>query len=108
MESVLINNLPKEVEEKYSEIIEDYKIDRIYYIDNEDKLLNLGDINIDGYIMRMSKSLKTLLPIKKYFTIILEMKSRDNIKEPYWNFKIQLLDKLLEIKDQANQIKEDK
>lgn len=100
MEDILVKELPKEYEEKYSEIIKDYKIKEIYYIEDENKLLNLNDFKIDDYTMRMSKSLKTLLPIKKYFTIVLEMKSRENIKEPYWNFKIQLLDKLVENKNQ--------
>lgn len=100
MEDILVKELPKEYEEKYSEIIKDYKIKEIYYIEDENKLLNLNDFKIDDYTMRMSKSLKTLLPIKKYFTIVLEMKSRENIKEPYWNFRIQLLDKLVENKNQ--------
>lgn len=106
MESVLVKELPEEYKEKYSEVIKDYKINEIYYIENEDKLLHLNDIEVEGYTMRMSKSLKTLLPIKKYFTIILEMKSRENIKEPYWNFRILLLDKLVENKNQEAQIEE--
>ena len=106
MEDILVKELPKEYEEKYSEIIKDYKIKEIYYIEDENKLLNLNDFKIDDYTMRMSKSLKTLLPIKKYFTIVLEMKSRENIKEPYWNFRIQLLDKLVENKNQEAWIEE--
>ncbi|WP_299996561.1 hypothetical protein [uncultured Clostridium sp.] len=96
MEEFKLNDLPIEFQDKYKELVEKYKIDRIFYIEDENKLLNLGDLEIEGYTMRMSKSLKTLLPIKKYFTIVLELKSRDNIKEPYWNFRIQILDKLLE------------
>lgn len=96
MEEFKLNDLPIEFQDKYKKLVEKYKIDRIFYIEDENKLLNLGDLEIEGYTMRMSKSLKTLLPIKKYFTIVLELKSRDNIKEPYWNFRIQILDKLLE------------
>ena len=96
MEEFKLNDLPIEFQDKYKELVEKYKIDRIFYIEDENKLLNLGDLEIESYTMRMSKSLKTLLPIKKYFTIVLELKSRDNIKEPYWNFRIQILDKLLE------------
>lgn len=96
MEELEFNNLPVEYQNKYKEIIERYKIEKIFYIEDENQLLNLGDLEVEGYTMRMSKSLKTLLPIKKYFTIILELKSRENIKEPYWNFRIQILDNLLE------------
>ena len=71
MEEFKLNDLPIEFQDKYKELVEKYKIDRIFYIEDENKLLNLGDLEIEGYTMRMSKSLKTLLPIKKYFTIVL-------------------------------------
>lgn len=103
MENFILDELPEDIYKDYKEVIEKFKIDKIYYIENEKDIDLADDIIIDGYTMRMSKSLRSTLPIKKYFTILLELKSRENIKEPYWYFKIQTLDKLQEIIDKDNQ-----
>lgn len=96
MESLRLEDLSLENQEKYRDIIQKYNITNLYYIEDEKDKLNITDLTVDGYTMRMSKSFKTLFPIKKYFTIMMESKSRENIKEPYWNFRIKTLDKLLE------------
>ena len=103
MEQFILNELPEDIYKNYKMVIERFKIDRIYYIENEKDINLADDIEIDGYTMRMSKSLRMTLPVKKYFTILLELKSRENIKEPYWYFKIQTLDKLLEIMNKDDQ-----
>ena len=97
MKILKFNELPKECQEKYEEIVKEYNINTIYYIEDKLDLLYLNEIDIDGYKLNISKGLSMILPIKEYFTIILESRSRENIKEPYWNYRLYKLDKLLEI-----------
>lgn len=96
MEPLKFEEIPLEDQEKYKDIIQKYNISDLFYIENEKDKLNFTDLIIEGYTMRMSKAFKSLFPIKKYFTIIMESKSRENIIAPYWNFRILILDNLLE------------
>lgn len=100
MKSINPNELSIEEQEKYGEIIQKYNITNIFYIEEERDKLDLTDLEVDGYLMRMSKTFKNLFPIKKYFTIVMESKSRENIISPYWNFRILILDNLLDKKDE--------
>lgn len=91
-----IEDLPKEINEKYKKIIDDYKFNTIYYIEDKLDMIGIDQIKIDDYTLKLSKSFISILPIKQYFTIVLESKSRENVKEPCWSYRLYILDKLLE------------
>lgn len=79
---------------KYKEAISRYGINRIFYIEDKYDVMSYDYIETDDTRLKVSKSLISILPTKKYFTLILTSKSRSNVNEPYFFYKIETLDTL--------------
>lgn len=80
--------------DKYKEVIERYGISKIFYIENKFDIMDYEYLETDETKLKVSKPLIETLPFKKYFSLILTAKSRSNVNEPYYFYKIETLDKL--------------
>lgn len=106
MKVLTIDQLEDEYKERYGEIIKEYNIKNLYYLESEIERNEVPGFEVEGYYVRNSPSLSYILPIKQYFTIIVESVSRSNINEPYQNYRFYNLEKLLEKKNKEKELEE--
>ena len=84
-----------ELYENSKEAINRFKVNRIFYIEDKYDLMSYDYLETEDTKLKVSSSLIYSLPMKKYFTLVLTAKSRSNVNEPYYFYKIQTMNQLI-------------